>query len=402
MSINGIYFSEVHEDFRQFLRALFAKKIIPYIDDWEKNRQVPRDIWQVFGAHGLLGLFYSKENNGEEKDIFYSVIFLEELGRLGYIGARVAIAVHVYMANSYLALAGSDALKEKYLTPAIKGEKIAALAITEEQAGSDLGQLQTTVMVDPRHPDYLVVNGKKKFVANGTIADFIVLAAKTIYPDTSLKPGSTGLSLIVVDMQSIGISRNKLDMLGWYAGDIAQIEFKDVKIPRVNLIGSINKGFFYIMQCMQLERLSAGILAIGGIEDCLVKTWSYLSKRKIFGSALSQFQTISHKMAHFSTELAAIKQLAYHTAWLYEQKKLPITECSMVKLKATELARQVSQECLQFCGAFGYQTDQALSRIYRDTQGATIAGGASEIMLDIIAQSVFDESSFLFPGYAVD
>jgi acyl-CoA dehydrogenase len=385
------YFTAEHLQFREYTKKFIEQEVIPYVDDWELKRSLPKEIWKKMGKSGLLGLHYPKVLGGSEKDFFYSVILLEELGRIGYAGFRVAIAVHAYMATSYLAYKGSNELKKNYLTPAILGEKISCLAITESEAGSDLNQLQTTAT---RNGDSYIVNGHKKFVANGTIADFIVAAVKTSSSLINSKHGATGISLLIIDTKIEGVDAKKLNNLGWHCSDTAELRFNNVYVPAKNLIGSENQGFYYIMQCLQLERLVAGLLAIGGIDSCLTLTWQHLARRKLFGSTLSKFQAIRHRMADLVTDFKAAQQLAYYAAWLYEHEELPFAECSMVKLNATELANRVAQECIQFHGAYGYQNENAISRIYRDCQAATIAGGASEIMRDLIAQSVFEEGIF--------
>lgn len=384
------YFTEDHEKFRKTVHSYLDREVISHLDQWEYDKRIPRSIWEQMGDLGLLGLHYPKTSGGLEKDFFYSVVLLEELGRTGYAGFRVAIAVHAYMATSYIAQFGSDELKQKYLSPAISGKKISCLAITEAHAGSDLNQLKTTAVIADSH---FVINGNKKFVANGSTADFVVVAVKTSPSTANIKRGTTGVSLIVVDTNSAGLSTNKLDNLGWHCSDTVELIFKDVRVPVKNMIGTSNLGFYYIMRCLQIERLAAGILAIGGMDRCLDLTWRYLSTRKVFDGTLSKLQSIRHRMADLVTDVAATRQLAYHAAWLFQNSnQLPIAACSMVKLKATELANRVAQECMQFHGASGYQNESAISRMYRDSQAASIAGGASEIMRDIISQQVFEES----------
>ncbi|WP_428265212.1 acyl-CoA dehydrogenase family protein [Haliangium sp.] len=387
--MSSAYIRQEHQQLREEVRELFASEVLPHADEWERERQVPRRIWAEMGARGLLGLHYPEAVGGAGKDLFHSVVLLEELGRTGYTGFRVAIAVHAYMATSYLAHAGGPALVQRYLAPAIAGTKIAALALTEPDAGSDLSRLQTVAV---RDGDSYVIDGRKKFVANGTVADFVIVAVRT--GAAAPKGGAGGLSMIVVDSDSPGLDRTRLDNLGWHSSDTVELTLDGVRVPAENLIGSENRGFLYLMRCLQLERLAAGILALGGIDRCLELTWQYISQRKIYGGTISKLQAVRHRMAELVTEATAVRQLAYHAAWLYDHGDPPVAECSMVKLKATELAVRVAQECMQFHGADGYQSASAVSRMYRDAQAATIAGGASEVLRDLLAQATFEDAAW--------
>jgi len=380
------FFHQEHESFRTEIRQFLATHALPYLVQWEKSQKIPREFWRKMGEHNLLGLHYPTTEGGAGKDIFYSVVFLEELARTGFGGFRVSIALHSYMASYYISHAGSEYLKENYLKEAISGKKISALAITESQAGSDLSLLSTYA---EKIPEGLKINGAKKFVANGTFADFFVVAVKT--GQTASKNGATGVSLVIVDAKAKGLRIKKINTLGWKCLGTAELTFKNVVIPPENIIGKENLGFIYMMKCLQLERFVAGMLALSGIDHCLRITWDYISQRKAFNQTLSKFQAIRHRLVDIFTQKEAIKQFAYHTAWLLSQKILSIKECSALKLCATELALKAAHECMQWHGAEGYQSNSAISRVYRDSQAATVAGGASEIMRDIIAQIAFEE-----------
>jgi alkylation response protein AidB-like acyl-CoA dehydrogenase len=382
--MKSIYFTNEHRSFRNEVRSFMQQHVLPNAETWELQRQIPKEIFKLMGQVGLLGLHYPSNHGGQAKDIFYSIILLEELGRTGFTGFRVAIALHTYMAIPYILHVGSDFLKQKYLAPAITGQKISCLAITEPQAGSDLNNIKTTAVLQNEH---YVINGHKKYVANGQIADFIIAAAKTGTSDKNI-------SLFIIDTNTPGVNINKLDTFNWHSSDTCEITFNNVCVPKENLLGMPNMGFIYIMQGMQLERIAAGVLAIGGIDSCLDHTWEYITKRKVFDQTLSKYQTIRHSLANFVTKTEAIRQFAYHTAWLYANHDLPIAEASMLKLQATELARKVATECIQFHGASGSLEAAPIARIFRDAQAATVAGGASEIMRDIITQLAFDESGW--------
>ncbi|BAY44936.1 putative acyl-CoA dehydrogenase [Scytonema sp. HK-05] len=383
------YFTTEHNTFRERVRRFISQEVLPFADDWEYNRCIPKEIWQKMGQMGFLGINYPKAYGGSEMDFFFSVVFLEEIGRAGYGGFRAAVSVHEYMATYYIAHAGSDELKRKYLSPAIAGEKLGALGITERNAGSDINQIQTSAVHDG---DNYIVNGAKTFITSGTTADFVTLAVRTTPSKAMSKRGATGISLLVVDTDSEGLSTKKLDnKIGWHCSDTAELYFKNVRVPAENLVGRFNCGFYYIMQCFQLERLTAGIVALGEIDHCLEVTRRYIAQRKAFSSPLTNFQALRHRIADLVTDVEAARQLIYHTAWLYQQGELPIAECSMAKLKVTELANRVVNECLQFHGGYGYLEEYPIARMYRDIRVGTIAGGTSEIMREIIAQITIDE-----------
>jgi acyl-CoA dehydrogenase len=389
-SVRSPYFSAEHVAFREHVRAFLDREVAPLADDWERAGEIPRAIWQKLGRAGFLGLHHAKDHGGSQRDVFYSIAFLEELGRTGYAGFRGSVSVHSYMATHYVATAGSDELRRKYLQPAIAGDMIAALAITEPQAGSDLAQIQTTA---ERQGDFYVVNGTKTFITNGTTADFITLAVRTEPASATARRGATGISLLIVDRQSEGLRSHRLNKVGWHCSDTAELHFENVRVPAANLIGKLNHGFFYIMQGFQLERLAAATLALGGIDRCLDDTRRYMKQRHVFGAPLTRLQALRHRIADLVTEAEATRQLIHHTAWLYQQGELPMAACSMAKLKATELANRTVQECLQLHGGHGYLEGSAIARMYRDSPVGTIAGGASEIMRDLIAQLVLDESA---------
>jgi acyl-CoA dehydrogenase len=389
VTVDSPYFTSEHEAFRRSVRAFLEKEIAPYAADWEQRREMPRSAWRAFAAEGLLGLNHPRAVGGAEKDIFYSVVFLEELGRLGFGGVRFAVALHTYMGTSYLAASGSADLQQRFLRPAVTADKIAALAITEPQAGSDLARLAATAREDG---DDLVIDGEKRFIVNGCFADFFVTAVRTGGPAGSGGSRSQGdLSLCVVEREREGVHVEANDCISWRASGMADVSFRGVRVPKGNTIGRRNSGFTQIMKNMQLERLAAGISAVGDAAHCLEMTWDFLKRRGMFDSTLSAKQAVRHRMADLLTEVEATRRLAYHAAWSYARDPLSITECSMVKLKATELARIVAEECQHLHGAEGYREGSPIVRIVHDAQAATVAAGASEVMRDIVAQSGYEE-----------
>ena len=387
----SIYFSAEHDAFRADVRRFLAEHVLPEADEWERDRKLPRRLWTELAQHDLLGLAYPTSVGGTDRDIFHSVAFLEELGRAGYGGLRAAVGVHAYMATQYLAMAAaSERLKRDYLEPAIRGGKLAALAVTEPGAGSDLSRLATTATA-ARSGDHFVVAGEKTMVTNGTTADFYVVAARTTPAASGPGPGTTGLSLLVVDARLPGIVAAPLATMGWRCADNASVRFEAVEVPLTHLVGRLDSGFYYLMRGFQLERLVAAALAVGGMDCCVEAMRSRLVDRRIFGGRLADLQAVRHRVADLATELEATRQLVHHAAWCHQSGPLPVAECSMAKLQATELACRIADAGLQLHGAAGFLDDSAVSRFYRDARAATIAAGPSEVMRDIVAAGVLGQ-----------
>jgi alkylation response protein AidB-like acyl-CoA dehydrogenase len=380
------YFNQDHQLFRQSVRQFIEKEVIPNAEKWETERQIPKSIFQKMGDLGYLGINFSEDYGGTNADLWYSVVFLEEIARSTMGGFSTAVSVHQYMAINHIAKIGSLFLKEKYLIPAISGEKIAALGISEPNAGSDVSAILTTAV---RDGDEYVINGSKTFITNGTYGDFITLTCKT-----NTAAGANGVSLIVVDLNAEGISRTKLNKMGWHSSDTAEISFDNVRVPVTHLIGQENSGFYYLMESLQLERLVASIMAVSGAELSLELTIQYLHERETFGRPIAKYQAIRHKIAEMATEVDIAREFVYSTCWKFTQGEVMVKECSMAKLFTSELAKRVADGCLQFFGGFGYVEDYPICRIYRDARVGTIAGGTSEIMKEIISKIVVDGAAY--------
>ncbi|WP_080238548.1 acyl-CoA dehydrogenase family protein [Spirosoma rigui] len=385
----SLYFADEHELFRQSVRQFIETEVVPHTDAWETNRRIPVSIFRRMGELGYLGLPFAEAFGGVNANFWYSVVFLEELARCGMGGFATAVSVHEYMAINHIAKAGSYELKQRYLVPAIAGEKVAALAITEPDAGSDVSAIRTTA-VRTDTGDSFIVNGAKTFISNGTYGDFVTLVVRT----GEAGAGSGGISLLVVELDSPGITRTKLNKLGWHSSDTAEIRFDDVRVPATNLIGQENKGFYYLMESLQLERLVASVMAVSGAQRALDWTLDYLNEREAFGKKIGKFQAIRHKIADVATEIEMARQFVYHTCWLYTQGEVVVKECSMAKLATSEMQKRVVDTCLQFFGGYGYMEDYPIARAYRDARVGTIAGGSSEIMREIIARIVIDAVAY--------
>jgi hypothetical protein len=376
------YFSEEHDLFRQSVKQFIQTEVRPHIDQWESEKQLPREIFTKMASHGFLGINFPETYGGTDNDFWYSVVYLEELNKAGFAGFSAAVSVHQYMATNHIASAGSEALKKKYLPKAIAGEWIGSIAITEPGAGSDVANIHTTAT---REGDHYVINGNKTFITNGVYGNFVTVACKT-----DPAAGVGGISLIVVDAGTPGYTVKKLDKMGWHSSDTAEMFFDNVRVPVSQLVGKEGQGFFYIMESFQLERLVAAIMAIAACEDIVDETMKYLKERTAFGKPLAKFQVLRHKMVDLITDIEVTKQFVYHCCWKQVNNIFAVKECSMAKMRASELCKRASDECLQIFGGNGYMTGYPVERAYRDARIGTIVAGTTEIMKEIISKTVID------------
>ena len=376
------YFTEEHELFRQSVKQFIDTEVKPHVKQWESEQKVPREIFTKMASHGFLGINFDEAYGGTNNDFWYTVAYLEEINKAGFAGISGAVSVHQYMATNHIAQAGNEALKRKYLPKAITGEWIGSIAITEPGAGSDVANMRATAT---RDGDHYVINGSKTYITNGVYGNFVTVACKT-------DPGAGigGISLIVVDQGTPGFTTQKLQKMGFHSSDTAEMFFDNVRVPVSQLVGKEGQGFFYIMESFQLERLIAAILAIAAAEDIVDITLKYMHERSAFGKPLTKFQVLRHKMVDLITEIEVTKQFVYHCCWKQENKIFAVKECSMAKLKATELCKLASDECLQMFGGYGYMADTPIERAYRDARLGTIVAGTSDIMKEIISKTVID------------
>ncbi len=386
--MKSVYFTEEHELFRQTVRAFMETEVAPHAEDWEAQRRIPRDIWRKMGEMGFLGIIHPEEYGGTDADIFYGIVFLEEICRSRMGGFVAAVGVQEFIATGAIWHRGTHAQKEKYLRGSIDGSMIGAICISEPDAGSDVAALRTTAV---RDGDHWVINGAKTWITNGVYADFHVVACKT-----DRDAGAHGISMIIVDADTPGVSASKLNKMGWHCSDTAEIAYENVRVPAENLVGELNAGFKYIMETFAIERLVTAAMSLGGADVAFEDTLKYMGEREAFGRPINKFQVLRHRLADLFTEVLAAKQLIYHTAWLHQQGLPAVKESSMAKLLATELQKRVSDECLQFFGGFGYVEEYPMARLYRDARVGTIVAGTSEIMREIIAKAEIDGVNFQF------
>ena len=384
--MNNVYFSEEHKLFRESLRDFLQKEVVPHIEKWEKTGEIERFIWTKMGGMGYFGLASPEEYGGLDLDIFYTVIFLEELQRINSGGFAAAMWAHAYLAMTHLKAEGDNFIKEKYLAPSITGEKIGCLCITEPFGGSDVAGMRSTAVLEG---DHYILNGSKTFITNGVYSDYLVVAAKTS-PDK----GNKGLSIFVIDRDAEGVSATKLDKLGWRASDTGEIAFNDVKVPVANLMGEEDKGFTYIMQHFALERLIMGVNAHARAEFALEYAMQYMSERTAFGKTIDRFQALRHSVAEMASEIEMVKAFNYSIAHNLNTGDYVVKEASMSKLLSTKIADEVIYKCLQMLGGYGYMEDYPLARMFRDSRLGPIGGGTSEILKEIIAKMVIDKKEY--------
>ena len=384
--MNRMYFTEEHEAFRESFKDFLQKEVVPHIDKWEKEGEIERFIWQKFGEMGYFGLNAPEEFGGLNLDIFYTVIFLEELQKVNSGGFAAAMWAHSYLAMTHLAKEGDDRIKKEYLTPSINGEKIGCLCISEPFGGSDVAGMRTTAV---KQGDNYIINGSKTFITNGVYSDYLVVTAKT---DTTDK--YNGISIFVVDRNTPGISATKLDKLGWKASDTAEIAFDNVTIPASNLMGDEGKGFAYIMSHFALERLITGINGHARAEFALDYAVKYMSEREAFGRTINKFQALRHKVAEMASEVEMCKEFNYSVAKRLNDGQYIVKEASMSKLLSTKMADGVINECLQLLGGYGYMEEYPMARLLRDSRLGQIGGGTSEILKEIIAKIVIDKKEY--------
>ena len=378
----SLYFTEEHEFFRKSFQDFLKKEVVPHIDTWEQTGTIDRFIWEKFGEMGYFGLATPEAHGGMDLDIFYTIIFIEELQKINSGGFAAAIWAHEYLAMTHLNKEANEAQKQKYLVPSVTGEKIGCLCITEPFGGSDVGGMRTTAV---KKGDTYIINGSKTFITNGVYSDYLIVAAKTA-PEL----GNKGISIFVMDRDFPGISATKLDKLGWRASDTAEIAFDNVVIPAENLMGEENLGFPYIMQHFALERLIMGVNAHARSEWALEYTIGYMKERTAFGKPISKFQALRHKVADLASEVEMAKTFNYVTAKRLDDGEYVVKEATMSKLLSTKIADQVAYDCVQLLGGYGYMEEYPLARNLRDSRLGPIGGGTSEILREIISKMVID------------
>lgn len=373
-------FTEEHRQFRKVVREFVANEINPHVDEWEEQGEMPlHEIFGKMGDLGMLGLEYDPEYGGGGADHLFTVVLAEEFGLADNGSIGMALGVQTDMATPSLHRFGTEELKRRYLEPAIRGEMVAAVAVTEPDAGSDVASIRTSAV---RDGDEWVINGSKMYITNSLQADWLCLLART-----SAEGGYAGMSQIVVptDTEGFEVSR-KLDKLGMRASDTGLLSFTDVRVPVENTIGTIGAGFQQQMAQFVIERMWAAYTAAAGFERALHRTRDYLKERIAFGRPLMKNQYLQYRLAELAAEVDLLKQYNYTIAQAHARGEDVTRMATIAKLKSGRLGREVADWCLQFHGGIGYMEETWTARFFRDQRLGSIGGGSDETMLQVLAR----------------
>src|SRR5919202_915435 len=378
-------FTDEHEQLRESIRAFATRELAPHAREWEETTFADW-VFPRMGELGFLGLSFPERYGGQGGDYYANIVLAEEMVHSQSGGLAMGVAVHTDMATPPIHLFGTEAQKQAYLVPAIRGEKISCRGITEPDAGSDVAGIKTRAV---RDGDEYVISGSKTFITNGARADFIVLVAKT---DPEAR--HEGITLFVVDLRDsdgnnvpgFEVSR-RLEKMGMHASDTGELAFNEVRVPADAVLGEIGKGFYHISWELQSERMVAAAGCVAGAERMFERTLEYAKEREAFGRPIGRFQAIRHKFAEMATKIEAAKQFNYVVAWRYANGEYPVREITEVKLFASRMCCEVADECVQILGGYGYMKEYEIERAYRDVRLNRIGAGTDEIMLDVIGRS---------------
>ena len=374
-------FSPEHEMFRDSVAAFAERELVPFHAEWEEQKRVPREVWKKAGEAGLLCPDTPDEYGGFGADWLYNVVIIEELAKRGLSGP--GFMVHSEMVAPYVRAWGSDVIKRKWLPAMVTGEAIGAVAMTEPGAGSDLKEMRTRAV---RDGDDYVISGQKTYISNGQNCDFVLLACKT---DPAAK--ARGVSIILVEADRPGFVRGRnLDKIGLKAQDTSELFFEDVRVPAGNLLGEEGRGFSMLMSKLAHERLTQAVRSICVAEAAIEWTVAYTSERKAFGGTIADFQNTQFVLAQLAAETTALRVFTDWSIARHMEGLLDPVDAAKVKLVVTDLHNKVVNECLQFFGGYGYMLEYPIARAFIDARITRIAGGAAEVMKQIIARDLFN------------
>ncbi len=370
-------FTAEHEEFRQTVRRFVENELLPHSQEWEEAHWFPNEVFGWLAEHGYIGLKFPTEYGGDD-DLVADAVWVEELARCGSGGLAAGLGAHSGIALPPIWKFGTEAQKQRWLVPGLRGETIACLAITEPDAGSDVASIRTFAKkVDGGY----LVNGSKTFITGGVRADILVTAVKT-----TAEGGHRGLSFLVID-KGPGVEARALEKLGWHASDTALITFDDVFVPDENLLGEENQGFYLIMANFQWERLLMALGSVGGMQFAFEKTLKYALERQAFGRPIGKHQAIRHKMAEIATLIEAGRDVTYAALRRYAAGEDAVREVTIAKLATQRTAFDVMDTCLQIHGGNGYMVEYGIERAARDARLGPIGGGTDEIMKEVLGRS---------------
>jgi acyl-CoA dehydrogenase len=370
-------FGEEHDELRASARGFIERELAPHAQQWEDERWFPDEVFAKMAAQGLLGLKYPVDYGGQGGDYLHEAVLIEELARVGSGGTAAGIGAHVNIATPPIWKFGSEDQKQRYLAPAIAGERIGALGITEPGAGTDVAAIRTRA---ERTEAGWTVNGEKTYITNGVRAHFIVTAVKT-----TAEGGHHGISFLIVD-RGEGVSSSKLEKLGWHASDTATISFEDVFVPEENLLGGLHEGFALIMANFQWERLAMALGAVGAMQLAWERTAEFARERRAFGRPLSEHQAIRHKLVDLATSAHTCRCVTYDALRRFVAGEEPLREVTMAKLLTQRASYELMDACLQIHGGAGYMREYWVERAARDARLGPIGGGSDEIMREILGR----------------
>jgi acyl-CoA dehydrogenase len=371
------YFDDTHRMVRDTVRSFVQREILPYVNDWEEAGEFPRELYKKAAEAGILGIGAPEKWGGSGEDVFMKVAACEEMVRCtsGGVGASLG-SLDIGLPPVWKW--GSEALQEKVVPPVLAGDKIAALAVTEPGGGSDVANLRTRAV---RDGDHYVVNGSKTFITSGVRADYYTVAVRTG------DPGFGGISLLLVEKDTPGFTvGRKLQKMGWWASDTAELFFEDCRVPAENLIGAENGGFFCIMSNFQMERLILAVTANMTAQVALDEAMAYAREREAFGRPIAGFQVTRHKLAEMATQVAVSREFTYRVAARLANGEDCVLDVSMAKNQATQCADRVTWDAVQIFGGAGYMRGTVVERLFRDNRILSIGGGTYEIMNEVIAK----------------
>jgi alkylation response protein AidB-like acyl-CoA dehydrogenase len=372
-------FTDEHEALRESIRAFAVKELAPHAEEWEETT-FPDWVFKRMGELGFLGLDKPEEYGGQGGDYYSSLVLAEEIVHARSGGLSMGVAVQTDMTMPPILAFGTEEQKREWVVPAIAGDAILCLGITEPDAGSDVAGIKTRAI---RDGDEYVISGSKTYITNGHRAHAIILVTKT-----DVDAGYDGFTLFLVPMNAPGVVREKkLEKLGMHASDTALLAFQDVRVPSTAVLGQVGKGFYHIMWELQGERLIGAAGCVAGAQRVFDQTLQYATERTAFGRQIGKFQVTRHKFAEMATKIEAARQLVYTTAWRFAEGQNPEREISMAKLYAARIAVEVADECIQIHGGAGYMKEYGVERVWRDMRLNRIGAGTDEIMLDVIGRS---------------
>ncbi len=378
MTARAPYYTDDHDRLRETVRRFVQREIAPNIDAWDEAGAFPRELYAKAGELGVLGLGFPEALGGLPCDPFHRIVVTEELARVGSGGLVAGLMSHGIALPPIVAL-GDEALRQRVVPRVLRGEAVAALAISEPDGGSDVANLRTTAT---RDGDHYVVRGSKTFITSGMRADFITVAVRTG------GPGMGGISLLVVEGDRPGLTRTPLSKMGWWCSDTATLYFDECRVPATNLIGQENQGFLGIMQNFNGERLAIASMAVAFSQTCLDEALAWARERQTFGKPLLSRQVIRHKLVDMAQRIESTRAYLELLAWRVQQGQWPIADVCMLKNASTQCLEFCAKEAVQILGGAGYIRGAKSERIYRETKVLAIGGGAEEIMKELAAKQL--------------